>query len=49
MGVSTLRFDRQHPLMSLALCSVPNGLAYEKFHIPDPVRIMDALVESLSY
>lgn len=29
--------------------SVPVGLQYEKFHIPDSIRILDALVETLTY
>ena len=47
MGVSTLLSNDKHPLTYF--CSVPNGLSYEKFQMPDPVRIVDALVESLSY
>jgi len=48
MGVSTPLSNDKHPL-TYFFCSVPNGLSYEKFQMPDPVRIVDALVESLSY
>jgi len=37
------------PIQRIAGWDVPNGLSYEKFQMPDPVRIVDALVESLSY
>jgi len=37
------------PVRRITGWDVPNGLAYEKFHIPDPVRIMDGLIETLSY
>jgi len=30
-------------------CSIPNALQYEKFHIPDSIRILDAIMETLSY
>mgnify|MGYP001160563931 CR=1 FL=1 len=29
--------------------SLPVGLQYEKFNIPDTIRIVDALVETLTY
>ena len=29
--------------------SIPAALQYEKFLIPDPIRIMDAIVETLNY
>lgn len=29
--------------------STPVALQYEKFHIPDAIRIVDAVVETLSY
>lgn len=31
------------------LNSLPAALQYEKFLIPDPIRIMDAIVETLNY
>jgi len=32
----------------LSLCT-PVGLAYEKFYIPDAIRVLDALVETLKF
>lgn len=29
--------------------STPVGLQYERFYIPDAVRILDAIVETLAY
>lgn len=29
--------------------STPVALQYEKFHIPDAIRVLDALVETLTY
>ena len=31
------------------LFSVPAALQYEKFIVPDPIRIMDAIIETLNY
>lgn len=31
------------------ICSLPVGLQFEKFIIPDALRIVDALVKTLSY
>lgn len=33
----------------LLVCSTPVGLQYEKFIIPDAVRILDAIIETLTY
>lgn len=30
-------------------CSVPAGLQFEKFNMPDAVRILDGIMETLSY
>jgi 2-oxoisovalerate dehydrogenase E1 component beta subunit len=37
------------PVKRVAGIDAPNGLQYEKFQLPEPVRILDALVETLSY
>lgn len=44
-----------HPVLTRAFAdnfihfSVPVGLVYEKFHIPDAIRVVDAVVETLTY
>lgn len=30
-------------------CSVPAALQFEKFNMPDEVRILDGIMETLSY
>lgn len=37
------------PVKRVAGTDAPNGLQYEKFQLPDQVRILDAIVETLSY
>ncbi|KAF5331116.1 hypothetical protein D9619_005954 [Psilocybe cf. subviscida] len=37
------------PVKRVAGWDLPNGLQYEKFHIPDAIRVLDAVVETLSY
>lgn len=29
--------------------SIPAALQYEKFHIPDAIRVLDAMMETLRY
>lgn len=29
--------------------SIPAALQYEKFHIPDTIRVLDAMIETLQY
>ena len=29
--------------------SIPVALQYEKFHIPDSIRVLDAMIETLQY
>ena len=36
--------------MNIKTClSTPVALQYEKFHIPDALRVLDAVTETLSY
>ncbi|KAF8643772.1 hypothetical protein AX16_008791 [Volvariella volvacea WC 439] len=37
------------PVKRVTGWDLPVALQYEKFHIPDPLRILDAIVETLSY
>lgn len=37
------------PVRRVGAWDVPCGLQYEKFNVPDAVRVLDALVETLSY
>ena len=37
------------PVRRVGGWDVPNGLNYERFHVPDAVRVVDALVETLAY
>jgi hypothetical protein len=46
--VSTLYLILQSLIVTF-LSSVPNALQYEKFHIPDALRILDGIVETLLY
>jgi hypothetical protein len=32
-----------------SLCSTPVGLQFEKFIIPDAIRILDAIMETLAF
>lgn len=50
MGVSGIfsSFISYHVLMPRTN-STPVALQYEKFHIPDALRVFDAIVETLSY
>ena len=36
-------------LISPPLNSIPVALQYEKFHIPDSIRVLDAMIETLQY
>jgi hypothetical protein len=38
-----------HVLMLISLNSLPVALQYEKFHIPDSIRVLDAMIETLQY
>jgi len=33
----------------LFTCSVPAALQFEKFNMPDEIRILDGIIETLSY
>ncbi|KAF9483794.1 pyruvate dehydrogenase [Pholiota conissans] len=37
------------PVKRVAGWDLPNALQYEKFHIPDAIRVVDAVVETLTY
>ncbi|KAF8964007.1 thiamine diphosphate-binding protein [Flammula alnicola] len=37
------------PVRRVAGWDIPNALQYEKFHIPDAIRVLDAVVETLTY
>ncbi|KAF9019385.1 thiamine diphosphate-binding protein [Hymenopellis radicata] len=37
------------PVRRVTGWDIPSALQYEKFHIPDAIRIIDAIVETLSY
>ncbi|EKM82509.1 hypothetical protein AGABI1DRAFT_34834 [Agaricus bisporus var. burnettii JB137-S8] len=37
------------PVKRVTGWDLPNALQYEKFHIPDSIRILDAIMETLSY
>lgn len=52
MGVSASSSSSSSRLLAaddICLGSTPVGLQYEKFIIPDAVRILDAIVETLTY
>ena len=51
-GVRACRFFfgfADPPLCVRPRRSTPVGLQYERFYIPDAVRILDAIVETLAY
>ncbi len=37
------------PVRRVTGWDIPSALQYEKFHIPDAIRVVDAIVETLSY
>jgi hypothetical protein len=51
LGVSLFYFSSRHmDSDGSRLCSsTPNALQYEKFMIPDAIRILDGIVETLTY
>ena len=49
LGSKSLSFAISIAILIKASPSVPCGLQYEKFNVPDAVRVLDALVETLSY
>lgn len=36
-------------MLNAYISSTPVALQYEKFHIPDAIRVVDAVVETLTY
>lgn len=49
LGVSHLSATRHLVSNRPHLHSTPNALQYEKFMIPDAIRILDGIVETLMY
>ncbi|KJA27420.1 hypothetical protein HYPSUDRAFT_51953 [Hypholoma sublateritium FD-334 SS-4] len=37
------------PVKRVGAWDVPNALQYEKFHVPDAIRVLDAIVETLTF
>lgn len=37
------------PRLMIGMKSIPVALQYEKFHIPDAIRVLDAVLETLTY
>lgn len=42
-------FSHRSTTSSYTFHSLPNALHYEKFHVPDAIRVLDAIVETLTY
>lgn len=42
-------YDWMSARLTSVASSVPVGLQYEKFHIPDAIRVVDAMIETLTY
>lgn len=49
MGVSGFRLYLKEAVFIMVYHSTPAALQYEKFHIPDAIRVLDAVVSTLSY
>jgi len=49
MGVSVFFFFRCPRIPAEVSFSLPNAMQFEKFHVPDSIRILDAIMETLSY
>jgi len=49
LGVSQSSFLFASMLLTILSLSTPVALQYEKFYIPDAIRILDAIVDTLTF